>query len=83
MSEELHSITITPSAPVGGPVSTAGPFGGGGTLTLTGHNDHERMSIEDVRMFKDMCGLLRYIAEVDPKFKEYVQAYEAKKRILK
>jgi len=31
-------------------------------------------------MFKDMCGLIDYIASVDPKFKEYVMAYKAKQR---
>jgi len=53
------------------------------TLTLvTSSNEHENLSVEDLRRFKEMCGLLDYIASVDPKFKEYVTAYRAKKRIL-
>lgn len=65
-------------------VSSGGPFGNSGTLTLSGNNgEHEQLSVEDLRMFKDMCGLVDYIASVDPKFKEYVMAYKAKKRILR
>jgi hypothetical protein len=63
--------------------SGGGPFGGSGSLTLMNNsNEHEQLSVEDIRMFKDMCGLLEYIASVDPKFKEYMMAYKAKKRIL-
>ena len=53
------------------------------TLILSdGAVEHENLSVEDLRRFKEMCGLLDYIASVDPKFKEYVTAYRAKKRIL-
>jgi len=62
---------------------------GGSTLPITatvalagGVIQHENLSVEDLRRFKEMCGLLDYIASVDPKFKEYVTAYRAKKRIL-
>jgi len=41
------------------------------------------MSIDDLRMFKEMCELLDYIGSVDPKFKEYMTAFKAKKRILR
>ena len=62
-------------------ISSAAPITS--TLTLTtGSNGHENLSVEDLRRFKEMCGLLDYIASVDPKFKEYVTAYRAKKRIL-
>ena len=63
--------------------SGGGPFGGSGALTLTtSSGEHEQLSVADIRMFKEMCGLLEYIASVDPKFKEYVMAYKAKQRIL-
>ena len=58
---------------------------GGSTATVAladGVIQHENLSVEDLRRFKEMCGLLDYIASVDPKFKEYVTAYRAKKRIL-
>jgi len=62
-------------------ISSAAPITS--TLTLAnGGNEHENLSVEDLRRFKEMCGLLDYIASVDPKFKEYVTAYRAKKRIL-
>lgn len=64
-------------------ISGGGPFGSSGSLTLTnGSNEHEQLSVADIRMFKEMCGLLNYIASVDPKFKEYMMAYKAKQRIL-
>jgi hypothetical protein len=73
-----HSLTISNVGT--GP----GPFGNSGTLTLQNANrEYEHLSMEDVRMFKEMCGLLEYIAEVDPKFKEYMMAYKAKQRILR
>jgi hypothetical protein len=65
-------------------VNTGGPFGGAGTITLQGSNsEHEQMSIDDLRMFKEMCELLDYIGSVDPKFAEYMAAFKAKKRILR
>lgn len=65
-------------------ISSGGPFGSQGTITLTnGSDEHERLSVEDLRLFKEMCGLIDYIASVDPKFKEYMMAYKAKKRILR
>jgi len=73
-----HSLTISNVGT--GP----GPFGNSGTLTLRdADGGYEQLSGEDVRMLRDMCGLLEYIAEVDPKFKEYMMAYKAKQRILK
>lgn len=76
-----HTLTISNG---GTGVNSGGPFGSQGTITLSNqNNDHERLSVEDIRMFKDMCGLIDYIASVDPKFKEYVMAYKAKKRILR
>ena len=78
------SVTLTTSGATGGPSSGGGPFGSSGSLTLTNNsNEHEQLSVEDIRMFKDMCGLLEYIASVDPKFKEYMMAYRAKQRILR
>lgn len=63
-------------------ISSAAPITS--TLTLSdGAVQHENLSVEDLRRFKEMCGLLDYIASVDPKFKEYVAAYRTKKRILK
>lgn len=55
-----------------------------GVLTLTNSitDEQEQLSVADVRRFKEMCGLLDYIASVDPKFKEYMMAYKAKQRIL-
>lgn len=57
-----------------------------GVLTLknssSNTDEREQLSVADVRMFKEMCGLLDYIASVDPKFKEYMVAYKAKQRIL-
>jgi len=76
-----HTLTISNSGT--STISSGGPFGNSGTLTLSGNSgEHEQLSVEDIRMFKDMCGLVDYIASVDPKFKEYVMAYKAKKRIL-
>ncbi len=61
-----------------------GPFGAAGTITLqSGDNEHERMTVDDLRKFKEMCELLNYIASVDPKFKQYMTAFKAKKRILR
>jgi hypothetical protein len=76
------TLTISNSA-TRGSITSGGPFGSSGSLTLTNNsNEHEQLSVEDIRMFKDMCGLLEYIASVDPKFKEYMMAYRAKQRIL-
>jgi hypothetical protein len=76
-----QTLTISNSS---SSVSSGGPFGSQGTITLTnGSDEHERLSVEDLRLFKEMCGLIDYIASVDPKFKEYMMAYKAKKRILR
>jgi len=61
-----------------------GPFGAAGTITLqSGDNEHEQLSVADIRRFKEMCELLDYIASVDPKFREYMTAFRAKQRILR
>jgi len=63
-------------------ISSAAPITSTLTLTLAnGGNEHENLSVEDLRRLKEMCGLLDYIASVDPKFKEYVTAYRGKERI--
>jgi len=49
---------------------------------MNNSNEYEQLSVADIRMFREMCGLMDYIASVDPKFKEYMMAYRAKKRIL-
>jgi hypothetical protein len=55
-----------------------------GSLTLTNNsNEHEQLSVADIRRFKEMCELLDYIASVDPKFREYMTAFKAKQRILR
>jgi hypothetical protein len=65
-------------------VNTGGPFGGAGTITLKNSNEeHEQLSVEDLRMFKEMCEFVRYLTLVDPKFAEYMAAFKAKKRILR
>ena len=68
-----------------GTVTSSGSTFGVLTLKNSSSNTDEReqLSVADVRMFKEMCGLLDYIASVDPKFKEYMVAYKAKQRILK
>jgi hypothetical protein len=53
------------------------------TLRTDGGSGREELTAANIRMFKEMCGLLEYIASVDPKFKEYVMAYKAKQRILR
>lgn len=86
-----NNQTVTLSNITSGPfigqtltVNNGGPFGSSGTLVLTNNtNEHEQLSIEDLRRFKEMCGLMDYIASVDPKFKEYMTAYRAKQRILR
>jgi hypothetical protein len=76
------TLTIS-SSTTGGNFTSGGPFGSSGSLTLTNNsNEHEQLSVADIRMFKEMCELMAYIASVDPKFKEYMMAYRAKKRIL-
>jgi hypothetical protein len=54
-----------------------------GTLTLHKKDAQESLSVDDLRLFKDMCGLLEYVTKVDPKFAEYVIAYEASKKVVK
>lgn len=79
-----QTLTISNSGTSHSTINSGGPFGSQGTITLTnGSDEHERLSVEDIRMFKEMCGLIDYIASVDPKFKEYMMAYKAKKRILR
>lgn len=84
-----HTVTISnnTSGPFIGQtltVNNGGPFGSSGSLVLTNNaNEHEQLSVEDLRRFKEMCELMDYIASVDPKFKEFVMAYKAKKRILR
>ncbi len=54
------------------------------TLTFRGENNTvESMTAADIKMFKDMCGLIEYISKVDPKFTEYVTAYKASKTVTK
>lgn len=79
-----NSPTLTvSSSTTGGNVTSGGPFGSSGSLTLMNNsNEYEQLSVADIRMFREMCGLMDYIASVDPKFKEYMMAYRAKKRIL-
>jgi hypothetical protein len=65
-------------------ITSGGPFGSSGSLTLTNNsNEHEQLSVADIRRFKEMCELLDYIASVDPKFREYMTAFKAKQRILR
>jgi hypothetical protein len=65
-------------------VNSGGPFGAAGALTLhDSNNEHEQLSVADIRMFKEMCEFLHYLAMVDPKFEEYMTAFKAKKRILR
>lgn len=68
-----------------GTVTSSGSTFGVLTLKNSSSNidEREQLSVEDLRRFKEMCGLLDYIASVDPKFKEYMVAYKAKQRILK
>jgi hypothetical protein len=54
-----------------------------GTLTIHGINgESESITAEDLRAFKDMCGLLEYMTKVDPKFAEYATAYKASKKVV-
>jgi hypothetical protein len=64
-------------------VTSSGSVFGRLTLTNSNTDEREQLSAADIRMFKEMCGLLDYIASVDPKFKEYMMAYKAKQRILR
>jgi len=67
-------------------INTGGPFGAAGTIIITtspADNEHEQLSVADIRRFKQMCELLDYIASVDPKFREYMTAFKAKQRILR
>lgn len=54
-----------------------------GTLTLHKEDTQESLTVDDLRLFKDMCGLLEYISKVDPKFAEYATAYAALKKVTK
>ena len=68
---------------IGGP-QTISVKGDSRTLTFRGENGTvESITAADIKMFKDMCGLLEYITKVDPKFAEYVIAYEASKKVVK
>lgn len=79
MKGNLH-ITQTHT---GGP-QTISVKGNSRTLTFRGENNTvESITAADIKMFKDMCGLLEYITKVDPKFAEYVIAYEASKKVVK
>lgn len=54
------------------------------TLTFRGENNTvESITAADIKMFKDMCGLIEYISKVDPKFTEYVTAYKSSKTVTK
>lgn len=76
MSSKPSTVTISNTG--------GGPFGAAGTLTLhDGNSEHEQLSVSDIRMFKEMCEFLHYLAMVDPKFEEYMTAFKAKKRILR
>lgn len=67
----------------GGP-QTISVKGDSRILTFRGaDNTVESITAADVKMFKDMCGLIEYIAKVDPKFVEYVTAYKASKTVTK
>ncbi len=80
-----NSPTLTISnSNTGSTMTSGGPFGSSGSLTLTNNsNEHEQLSVADIRRFKQMCELLDYIASVDPKFREYMTAFKAKQRILR
>jgi len=74
-----NTIAVTGT---GNDVTSTGSVFGRLTLTNSNTDEREQLSAADIRMFKEMCGLLDYIASVDPKFKEYMMAYKAKQRIL-
>jgi hypothetical protein len=77
------TLTISNSS-TSSTITSGGPFGSSGSLTLTNNsNEHEQLSVADIRRFKEMCELLDYIASVDPKFREYMTAFRAKQRILR
>jgi hypothetical protein len=54
------------------------------TLTLTNPGGtSEVLSVEDIRMFREMCEFVEYLTDVDPQTAQYLIAFRTKRRILR